>query len=87
MSDVSVFFFIIEVLWLSKYDWGFSINKRLFINREYIDKIGFYLMVYYCKINNGIFIIMDIIINGIILNENILENVCMLLWFFIGIKR
>lgn len=61
------------------------------MNREYIDKIGFYLMVYYCKINNGIFIIMDIIINGIILNENVLKNclidVCMLLWFFIGIKR
>lgn len=53
------------------------------MNREYIDKIGFYLMVYYCKINNGIFIIMDIIINGIILNENVLKNclidVCMLL--------
>lgn len=80
MSDVLVFFFIIEVLWLSEYDWGFSINKRLFINREYIDKIGFYLMVYYCKINNGIFIIMDIIINDIILYENILEklfNRCM----------
>lgn len=40
-------------------------------------------MVYYCKINNGIFIIMDIIINGIILNENVMKNrlidVCMLL--------
>lgn len=78
-------------MWLSEYDWGFSINKRLFTNREYIDKIGFYLMVYYCKINNGIFIIMDIIINDIILYENVLKNclidVCMLLWFFIGIKR
>lgn len=69
-----------EALWLSEYDWGFSINKRPFTNREHTDKTGLHPMVYYCKINNGISTIMDTIINGTTLYENTLEklfNRCM----------
>lgn len=80
VSDAPAFSSTTEALWLSEYDWGFSINKRPFTNREHTDKTGLHPMVYYCQINNGISTIMDITINDATLYENALEksfNRCM----------
>lgn len=57
--DAPAFSSTTKTLWPCEYDWGFSINKRLFTNTEKTDKTGVYPMVYYYNINCSIYLIMD----------------------------